>query len=365
MDFMKKLFVFALLLSFYACSAKKEKIQYINYEPNAKLSIKDKLIFHDSDGISIGNVRDIVVIGGLIYVSDRSNFKIHVFDKDLHYLRSSKGFGKGPGEFTTAPYLSKDLGYLVVYEPGVNKLEYLDNNFLVIKSISPPANYMSDLGSRPVFRKNRILISAFNRPFIGKNKISDITTALIFNKEGGTVKNFCPFNKIYDDNPNSAYYKEMTTSLVANGFGNSFFVIQLAVPMFYQYDENGEYLKSLYYKPRFYHNPPDYTINDIRQFTNKERYDKFTTKTTLFKSSFFDKKNNYLYLNYNTSKKEQLSSRSLTSTANYLVAIDSVNEVIYDGKIEGFMGDVDNGIIYTVVKDNPLTINEYTIERFR
>ena len=358
----KHVFLFIILLAFIcSCSNNNQKKVKVLFKPKGDLILTDQLRFTDTNRVFIGNVRDLITIGNKIYYSDRSNFKIHSFDQKLNYIKSSAGFGRGPGEFLSAPFLADDFDTLVCYEPGINKLEYLDSNFQIVKTITPPPNYLTDLSSRPVFRTSEILISAFNKFLFNRKDISDITTALLIDYNGIDIKNFCPFNKVYDGKTNIAYYNSMETSLVANGFNDTYFVLQMATNDLYQYDSSGTYLRTLYYKPKYYKNPPTYTTNELRQLSNEDRYKVYTSQITFFKSLYFDAKNNLLYLNYNNSKIEQLYSRSLLDTENYLAVFDSTYKCIYDNKLEGIMFDVNDGIIYTLISENPLIINKYYI----
>ena len=357
------LFFLLILFLTEGCSKKHRLIVNVYYNKKAQLKLKEKLVFHDNDSVFIGDVRDLVVIKNRLYLSDRSNFKIHIFDNELHYIKSSPGQGRGPGEFTNVPFLAKDSNLLVASGLIPHVLAYLDSNFVIEKTIREPKKFMTLSDVRPVFDKRQILICAFNK--IVRNKIksyNNITTAMIINKKGNKIRNFCYVDDIYDKYIKSAFYIAHVYPIVSRGFSKSYFIIQTATTKFKQYDYNGSYIKTLIYRPRFYKTPPSYTLEQIKQMSLKDSFKKYYTKYTFLKSLIFDKKNNLLYLNYENMKMSNMTTRSLTGRDDYLVVINSSNECIYDDKIEGFMADVAGGIIYTVVKDNPLTINKYAVE---
>ena len=358
---MKKYFIFLLLL-LGSCSQDRFKIEEVEFRRNADLILIKKLIYPNTGKNYVGLVRDIEVIEDRIFISDRSNNAIHVFDLNLKYLKGSSGKGQGPAEFMMPQYLAKDGKYLLAYGAGENTLKYLDSNFQVIKKFSPPPEFTSDLSSQPVFTKSEILISAFSEFPAEKQKISHISTALLCKKDGTKIKAFCNFDREYDYN-NSAYYYMNRYSLVATGFNRSLFIIQSASTKFHQFDLIGNYIKTLSYKPKFYKNPPDISISRLRTMSGEKVYEEFITKTTFLKNFFFDNVNNLLYMNYNNSKKEQFYSKSLTDVENYLVVINEAGKCIYDGRIDGFMAAVEDGYIYTLVTEGDLlVINKYQIK---
>lgn len=359
---MKKYLFMLPLILLGSCTSNHKDTVDVKYKPKAKLVLQKKMVYPDSGEVYIGDIKNMVVIKNRIYISDRTNFKIHVFNKNLKYIKSSPGYGRGPGEFTTSPYLSNNNGKIMICGVHPHKIEYLDSNFVVYKSITEPLTYTTDASVTPVFRKNKILIPAFNRIISRRSKnYSGITTAVLFKYNGDIINNICPIDNIYNIHSVWAYYNHPWT-MVSNGFHKSFIILQAATTKFQNYDKNGNYIQTLHYKPRFYIDPPSYTWQQLRAMTREDVYKNYYTKETYLKSLFFDERNNLLYLNYERQTMNDLYTRSLFDRNNWLAVIDSLGECIYDDKIEGFMGDVADGIIYSVVKDNPLTINKYAVE---
>jgi|GEM_PF-5722624 len=240
---MKLKFIFlVLLLVFCSCSKENNRVVNVKYNPRAELKLLDTLIFDNSkSSLYIGISRDIEVIGKRIYVSDRTNCKIHMFDQDMNYLKSSYGYGHGPGEFPSPPYLSRASMNLVVYCPGEG-LRILDSNFSVIKKIKAPEKYMTNLANPVVFNKNKVLATGFSKPPMYTNKLSDITTAVLFDYDGTIIKSLCKFDEEYDENIDNSYFVSMSDALVSKGFDNTYIVLQLATLKYMQYDHNGNYL---------------------------------------------------------------------------------------------------------------------------
>ena len=64
-----------------------------------------------------------------MYVCDRNNHRIQVFDLDLNFIRSIGSYGKGRGEFD-APYdVQFDAnGYMYVVEFSNKRVQVLDRS---------------------------------------------------------------------------------------------------------------------------------------------------------------------------------------------------------------------------------------------
>jgi len=362
---MKKKLIFVLFLYLLSCSKNDLDIKEICFNSNKKVNLvlKEKLTFYNSDTLFIGLARDIEVIKNRIYISDRTNCKIHEFDLHLNYIKSSGKCGRGPGEFTLAPYLTKYCDTLVIYVPGYG-LRYLDSNFNEIKRILPPSNYLTDLSRKPVIGHDRILVSALSSYKLDRKKLANVTTALLFTFDGKIKKGICKFDNDFCNNSNLTANNLRIFSYVTKGFNNTYFVIQGANTKLYQYDSNGNFLRSYFYYPRFYKETPNITRRESKRYSRLEYYKKVILKTTFYKNVFFDSNKNLLYINYCNSHIEKLYSKSFTDTDSYLIVINNKEECIYDNKIEGYLVAVEDGYIYTHVKENlkKFVMNKYSLE---
>lgn len=346
-----------------SCSDETKFEIEVNYNPIADIKLTDTFSYDNSKSASyIGITRDLELIKDRIYISDRSSCKIHVFDLKLNYIKSSRGYGHGPGEFISPPYLSKDSVNLIVYCPG-EELKVLDSNFAVIKKIRSPENFMTNFANPLIIHRNKVIATGFNSPPGNGKGICKITTAMIFNQTGNLIRSFCNFDKSYEENKDNCFYADMTNAFVSEGFDNSYFVLQLATYKYMQYDIHGNYLKTLYYKPKYFRDPPDISLSKARAMGSDEYYDKIATVTSYYKFLGMDKMNNVLVINYCTPKKEKKQTRSFTDTHNYLAILTSSGTCIYDGIIRGFVFAVEDGYIYTLIKegDRFFTIGKYKI----
>ena len=360
---MKTIFIVGVTLFIWGCSENKLKIVEVKFNPTASLILMDKLEFKNTDSLFIGEVNDVEIFNNHIYISDKTNNKIHVFNLRLQYIKSSKGKGHGPGEFPTKPYLSHSSNNLVVCCIG-RGLSYLDTNFYEIKNINLTKGYVTDFIAKPVIHNQIIIASAFSEIPVKKSKISNITTAVIFDTSGSFQKGICKYDKIYDDNIGIAYYENKRYSRVINGFNNTVFVFQMATTNYHQFSLTGEYIQTISYKPKYYNEPPDITINKVRSLPREKAYENYLSRITNFKGFQFDTQNELLYVNYFTMKKEMLKSRSFLDADNYLFAINKNNVCVLDQSIDGYMVGVYDGYIYILSEESveKITIKKYKIE---
>jgi len=354
-----------LLLVILLLTACKNNIdtKFIEIEDNKKvdLQIKEKMFFYNTNSVTVGVIKDIEILRSKIVISDKANSSLIVFDKKMQFIKTSPGRGRGPGEFTIAPYISEHNDTLLVYEPG-RGLQYIDSNFMRIKTISfPNGGYITDFSVQPVFLKSKIIISSMSG-FPNFNKsISKITTALLINYNGEVIKGFCNFDKKYDRNlpANNGRIK----TFVSKGFNNTIFILQGALTKIFQYDENGNYIASLNYKPRYY-KESDLTKREISNGNRGEYYRKIILETSFYKDIRYCEKYNLLIVNYLNSHIERMISKSFTDTDSYIYIINNKYECIFDEKVEGYMVDIDNDYIYTLAEENinNIILNKYEIK---
>ncbi|MCX6149229.1 MAG: hypothetical protein NTX22_01750 [Ignavibacteriales bacterium] len=354
-----------LLIAIIFCSCSKEQNKYVNVKFKAKgeIILKDTLKYiYSKSSVYVGLIRDIEIIGNNIYISDRANCKIHVFDLGLNYLKSSNGFGHGPSEFASPQYLSNNSGNLIAYGPGEG-LKLLDSSFFIVKKIKSPTNYITNFANPVYFDGDKIWATGFNKMPINQQRISDITTVIIFNKEGSLIKAFCNFDKDYDININNKYYESMRDALISEGFNNTYFVLQRATYKYHQFNKKGNYIQTYFYKPKYIKSPPDISISQAKSLNNDDFFKNIVAQTSFYKFFAFDITNNLLFINYINQKFEMMKSRSYTDSESYLCAINKDGECIYDNKIEGYVFAIKDGYIYTVVEesDKYLLIYKYQI----
>ncbi len=346
------------------CTEEKNKYEKNNiiYEPKAKLNLVEKLYHHCNDNFFVGKIYDVEVIQNRIYISDATSCQVHVFNDSFEHLYSSAECGRGPDEFDRVPLLTKDKNHLIAYGIGDMRNYYiLDDNLKKISSINTPNDYFSEI-TNPVFFPNKIVISALSDNPLIKNKNKDMTVAVMVKRTSQFIKPFCSLDPIYLSNTTNSYTNTLLTPLLAHGFNNSVVVLQGASTVYNIFNNNGNYVGSYNYKPRFYKIPPHLSTNQVRNFNSKERFENFYSKISAYKKMFFDEKNKLLYICYYNLTEESIRYKTHIGVLSYLIVINSKYRCIYDDKIEGYMTAVENGYIYTVVNEgDTLQLNKYSI----
>ncbi|MGE5400180.1 MAG: hypothetical protein ACM3S2_07240, partial [Ignavibacteriales bacterium] len=299
-----------------------------------------------------------------IYISDDSHSKIIVFDKDMKITGSIGRYGNGPDEFPNAPYLSKKSDALVVWSRARSKyILYNERNEKIKEILLDPQYYYTV--TEPVFINNKIVIAASKTAIrdLKKQLNDDFTTALIANDNGYIEKRFDRLLSDYMKNSDLTFYNLSTTADVIEGFNNTIFVHQEATYKLKQYDKDGNYIRTLEYKPRYYVGPPELKLGNEPQDMDAI-YEKYYTKQTYFSKLVYDKKSDLIYMNYRTLHRYQYQTRSFLDADNNLLVFNNKDEVIYDEKIEGYLVSVDNGYAYFLNEESPqrIVILKYKIE---
>ncbi|MFA3784230.1 6-bladed beta-propeller [Melioribacteraceae bacterium 4301-Me] len=357
--------VILIIIVFVACSSNENNIQQVKFIDDSSLILLDSLIYENNDSSAfIGIMRDLEIVKNKIFISDRSKSKIHVFDDDLNYLKSFGLYGKGPHEFTQAPYLTKINDTLVVFDRSIKKLFYYNTNLEVVREITLPYKFFY-MTHDPVIIGDRIIMSANNKLVRKLNgNISGLTTVLIIDRQGRIIDQCASLLDDYYKNSDLLYFALNSSSNISRGFDNSFFVLQLATYKIQQFDYYGKLMKIFEYKPKFYKTPPDvkanFYISDIRKL-----YKVYYSRATYFYGLFFDPMTNLLLVGYRTLHADEYQTKSFLDADNYLFILNKNGECILDAKIPGYVAAADNGIVYVVVEesDEKLVILKYKIEK--
>ena len=357
---MRTLFIFAITILIISCVEKQNKFIELKYNPKIKLELIQEL---SNDSVNIGFVRDIEVLNNEIYVSDIETNQIHVFDLNLNHLRSSDPFGIGPSSFNYPADFTKYNDKIIV-TPNFFNYSYINKEFQKQKFLGTPQELHAGNISRPVFMENTAAVGAYSEKlYLNPNK-SKIKSVALLNYKGELIKSICSFDNIYDENLGDAFYESGANVLLSNVFNYSFVVLQCPTTKYYCYNEDGELLKTMSYKPKYFEKPPFFTLDSLRKMNSADKFEKWGSKLTFYRTMIYDNKNNLLNICYGKMRTTSMNSRSIADYDYYLIIINDKFEVIYDGKIDGSMVSIENGYIYTLVDDiDKFIIHKYSVKK--
>ncbi len=349
-----------LFLSIVLLSCSIDGIKEIHYSKKAELVLEKRLECAYSDSFYIGKVTDIEVIKNKIYVSDRVQCKVFVFDENLNCIASSGGKGRGPGEFVRVPSLTKINDSLVTPTLPQGLICYLNDKFEVIKAVRAEKRRFGDTFGDFVQIGSKIIYAANNKPHGMQPTLNGITTAVV--KDGKNEKEICLLDKRYLDNQETENFRGSGVgSYVIKGFGNTFFVIQRKILKLFQYDENGNLVNTLKYKPVHFTSAPLYSLKEFYGLS-KVKKDEYYQKETFISRGCYDEAKKLVIVNYWRYGKNGFSTLSNSGVKSFIYVINENYECILDVPIEGKFKAFDNGYLYTIVGDQEkLQINKYSI----
>jgi len=341
------LFVFFM---FYGCTKENTLTKKISYADNYKLEEIEELIFNSSDTMFVGQIRSIKIIDNNIFISDDSQCKVHIFDKNFRYLKSFGKYGRGPGEFPKAPYLYKFKDTLIVNRRHTRTLCFYKNGENV-KEVSLPEKYILNKFDFLIL-KDRFVIPANNRILRDLTRgIENYTTLLLTDNKGKVIRRFAPLSDEYKKFSDNLYYARGNFSKVTKGFNNTLASIQIATNNIDIYDYDGNYLSSYKYKPKHYITPPYISSKKVFR-SGKEAVEKFYSKKTYLSNILYDEKLDMLFIHYRRLHVNIYRTKSFLDADNYLLAINNKWKCIFDAKIDGYLADIEDGKIYIVKEES-------------
>lgn len=86
-------------------------------EPSQSIDFNREVVYSDKDDVMLGRITSFTVDNeGRVFMADRDQNLIHMYESDGTYLRQVGSEGKGPGEFGNIGILQTDDQYLYAYD---------------------------------------------------------------------------------------------------------------------------------------------------------------------------------------------------------------------------------------------------------
>lgn len=126
--------IFFSLLILWSCSEKRSK----NKVPKQKLVLEESISqFHDS--LFFGDIKDIEIDSGSIFLADFNQNKVFVTDMSLNLLGYFGVLGRGPSDFNGSMNIKVKDKIIYVADDGSRSFKLFDNHFNHLKNILFPS----------------------------------------------------------------------------------------------------------------------------------------------------------------------------------------------------------------------------------
>ncbi|MEX0660930.1 MAG: 6-bladed beta-propeller [Balneolaceae bacterium] len=233
----KYIFVVLLLLIVNGCGINKNdttapdyvlEMEHVTIFSEDDIANADSLrlipeqIFKDTDEHPIATYGSVVVDGfGRVFIGDRTQYSIHVFDHDGGYLGRFGGEGSGPGEFQWLGRMNIQNNRLYVYDPNGRKINIFNlgtdsrnlpeyESAIVIGSDSwddfPEPGFVNP-GFHSVGKDNSILLFSGTSPFVYRDHPDSIG-----------VKRYYRWNGDHDEQPEVVFEIDEPRHIVTEWF---------------------------------------------------------------------------------------------------------------------------------------------------
>lgn len=172
---MKNLLIILLSIIIISCNNSDQKINKINIETKRIESIDsiNKLMFEievipleTNDTCLISGIRKIYYRNDELYIFDRKQKQIMLFDINGNFIRKIQRVGKGPGEYLDiSDFAINPINNNIEFVDGYNLYVY-NYQFVFIEKVNIPKNDIHSINELEIINEEQILFMANGRPYI-------------------------------------------------------------------------------------------------------------------------------------------------------------------------------------------------------
>jgi len=354
---MNKIILFSLsLLLLSSCNQRQNNIGYDSEYLNTISLVKVKSIkFAETKNFVLGTINDAVIWNNKFIISDGMTKIIWIFDNEYHLIKKMGGRGRGPGEYLSPPDLVLNKNKLLIVDYSNKKIDIIDKKFNLVATKSFPKELIIQPFGWTSCGNFYVLTGA--KPIASK-KMNELGSVLILDNNFKFKSNIFKWDDIYRTNAVFPIYNPFVRYVA--GLNGSLFAVQGAMPnKIHLFDNNFNLIKIFGREPKYFKIPPDVNLNNV--MSSIEATAKYVSKISRINKLFYDKKNNYLISSYANYSENASYNHSNLSGQHYIQIFNKDFNCIYDGKIDGPLLFIDNGLLYVLISEKPnsLIINSY------
>jgi len=233
-------------------------------EPSHTINLEKEAVYRDTEDIILGRFSGAVADDeGRVFIADRDQNIIHVYEPGGEYLRQLGREGDGPGEFGNISSMLADDQFIYAYDFSKRSLNVFDLESLEFSHVIPLFRKDRDIeeleGTYPgpfYVRNDSNLLVSFKKPYSSSNLNDQVRTTLFYllDREGRIVSDliFEHRDKEALINSEGNSFMIMNTSyspgpLVDSGYDNSLYFAWTEEFLIKVYNGKGEYERAIYH----------------------------------------------------------------------------------------------------------------------
>jgi len=309
------------------------------------------------DSIYFGSVKDIAIWNDQYFVSDRINKNIWVLNSEGKIIKIIGGRGKGPGEFSGAPFIVKKKNQIVFVDFLGKKISLYNRSLKLVKSIKYPPNVLIQPG-KWVYSENYFI--AWGLKPNAEENISNSKLIVYLDENLKFIDNILEPNKLLKKKSTFATYNPYVK--ITKGNKNSVFAIQGAeLDKIYHINSKRLIIKVFGTLPKFYKIPP--TIKTEKIISSLEATAKYISNITRISKLDYISSEKILLVNYVNYNENATYLRTNLAGQHFLQAYDEHYNCIFDGKIPGALLTTKDGDFLVLIseKNSNLKIVRYRL----
>ena len=318
-----------------------------------KLVLVDSVLFRYSEGKRIGGIRGIYKFKNYFLIPDNMYKCVHVFDEDLNYIKRVGNEGRGPGEFTTTPFVIDTFSdELKIFKVLEKKICLYDNNLNFAREVSLPDEFYYQFRN-PIEVDNKFLFSvAFPSNITKVQYYKEYNSLSLINGTNYQYeRDIFPWDEIYHLIDYGGYSTLTFGVHLANVKHGGFYAAQSASIYLSCFDKAFSQIKIFGVKSKFYKDPPKMKVNETQK--SFKTIVKLLSNVSFLRHIYYDNKNKWLVVNYRNETEESIYAKDYFLAENYIQIYNEDHDCIFDGKINGLYQLNHEGKIYLLEKETP------------
>lgn len=357
----KFVFISVLALLVVNCSSKSKPEHYHSKSISGfELEFVDSIKINQKNEI-IGIIEFMGSFGDNFYLSDWSNAKIHILDKNFNITKSIGREGRGPGEFRGYPILIHGTNETWIMDIDNVRIHKFDEKLDYKSSVNLPEEF-SFLYYEPICFNNSLIFSGQYLAELNDKYYDDYTALLAFDMEMNFKCGVMDWDMVYRNEDTKGAARNGFITKFTSATENFFYAIQHSSPIIHKIGKNLNTTKTFGVIPKNYKTVvKNLDFSEVQK--SRESVIAMGSQESHNRKICYDSTNNYLYIAFNNPSLDTYKKRDSDYTDKYLVVYNDQLDCIIDVLIDGFYLFSADGFVYVLKEqlDEKIIIHKYEV----